>query len=106
MGALSRRLWRRGSEGGQVHEHSIINRPAHFSQPGKGHAGKLRPSVCQAGLMKTEMGCSECVSSEVTSPAQPKWKEDEAAEKQGSVGDSVSLRYKERGQVGSISPAQ
>lgn len=59
VGALSRRLWRRGSEGGHAHEHSIINCPVHFSQPEKGHAGKLRPSVCQAGLMKTEMGFSE-----------------------------------------------
>lgn len=84
-----------------MHEHSIINCPAHFSQPGKGQAGKLGPSVCQAGLMKTEMGLSECVSSEVTNPAQPKWKEDEASEKPGSLAYSVSLRYKERGQVGS-----
>lgn len=84
-------MWRRGLEGGQVPEHSIINCSAHFSQPRKGHADELGPSVCQAGLMKTEMGFSECVSSEVTSPAQPKWKEDGAAENRGSLGDSVRL---------------
>lgn len=84
-------MWRRGLEGGQAHEHSITNCPALFSQPRKGYAGELRPSVCQAGLMKTEMGFSECVSSEVTGPAQPKWREVGAAEKGGSLGDSVSL---------------
>lgn len=86
MGSLSR-----GGYGGGVQkvakyaQHSIINSPAYFSRLGKGHAGKLGPSICQAGLMKMEMGFSEFVSSEVTSPAQSKWKEDEAAGKQGSL---------------------
>lgn len=87
----------RGGYGGGVQKvakctsTASLTPPAYFSWLERGHASRLGLSICQVGLMKREMGFSECVSSEVTSPAQPQRQEDEAAEKQGSLGDSGSL---------------
>lgn len=66
------KLWRRGSEGGHVHEHGNMKCPTHFSQPRKGHAGKLGPSICQADIMKMEMSFNgrPCLQR-----SQPEWKE-------------------------------
>lgn len=58
---------------------------AHFSQPGKGRACKSEPSVCWAGLMKTETGFREAVSSPHRSEVQLS-RNGRKAEMQGSKG--------------------